>query len=1090
MSVFDEAVTAQRRAAQPDRSAWVAANAGSGKTRVLTDRVARLLLRGVRPERILCLTFTKAAASEMQNRLYARLGSWAMLDERALRTELATLGEDLGTVDLAAARTLFASAIETPGGLKIQTIHSFCDRVLKQFPLEAGVPAKFDTLDERAAAMLHEEVLNEMLSDEAGTHALQALLMETRADDLSGLIGPLLNAFDNKRPSGVDQPPPVTVPHVLNQNDRSILARIGHVLPTGGATDQRAIPVLENLLSAEAPLEQLTYAASLLLTKSGNAPFSPNGFPTKAVKDASDIDLHALADLKLRVVEARDRYAEQLTERRKHILGHFADLFLARLADAKSQRGVLEFSDLISKTRSLLTQGQMAQWVLFKLDGGIDHILVDEAQDTSPDQWAIIEALTEDFMAGGDTQAERSLFVVGDEKQSIYSFQGASPTAFADMKSTFAQKLAAIDRPLFEQGLNFSFRSAGSILNLVDTVFNVNENKQFTPTEHIAVASDKPGRVVLWPYLEAEDDGKEPAWFEPVDMPTPGDPKKRLAMEIASEVARITDGSTVLATGQHARAVQPGDILILVRGRDRLFLDIISELTSRGVPVAGADRLKITENLAVRDVLSLLKFIALAEDDLSLAEVLRSPLCGLGEPDLFALAHNRPRSLWEALRTSDVHADVLGFLQDMRNRADFDRPYELIELCLSKHHGRERLLARLGPETEDALNELLAQALVFEQNTIPDLVRFIHWFESGTVEVKRDLDGTRNEVRVMTVHGAKGLEAPIVILPDTGPKKTQTQKGEIKRMPDGRLIWPAADPWKDRAHMDDLKVIKQQEEQERQRLLYVALTRAENWLIVAGAGKPLNGDANGSWYEQIDAAMTALNANLESDGRKSLSNGTWPSSSDDQSEHVTIPAKLPDFVFHRPKAAAAQPTVLNPSKVNGPKTLSGGAEKAEALETGTLLHLLLEHLPQAPETEWENLAHALIPDAAKRKHLSSKARSLFEMPSITARFSGALHEVPFVATVSEQKIEGIFDLLKVTDETIEITDFKSNQIVPKTAQEIPTGLLTQMALYMSAGQQIFPDRTVQVAILWTETGELMEIPTSLLTAALRNISDA
>jgi len=1090
----DEATVKQMRAATPGQSAWVAANAGSGKTRVLTDRVARLLLRGTPPERILCLTFTKAAAAEMQNRLYKRLGEWAMMREEQLIEALSELGEDTAAIDLPSARTLFASAIETPGGLKIQTIHAFCDRLLKQFPLEAGVPAQFETRDDRAAIELHEDVMNAIARDPMCEPALRGFLADVLREDLSPILTPIVENPSAARALGNGPKPEIPPEFELLESELGMLKKLRPFLLEGSQKDQEMVPKLDELLCSQDETKKLELAIELFLTKEGSStPFGPKPYPpTKDTLKVAGIDESQIDDLKNKVFVSRDLLASYLDGLRERSIGMFANLFLDRLDQIKAERGVLEFSDLIARAKALLTRSDMAQWVLYKLDGGIDHILVDEAQDTSQDQWDIIEALTEDFMSGADSDIDRSLFVVGDAKQSIYSFQGASPTAFKQMKGRFQDKLETVGTPLFEQGLLHSFRSSRAVLNLVDTVFGGQAGGQFSEDiEHIPWDSRKPGVVELWPYKTEDDHSAEPPWFEPLDMPAPSDPRLALSSEIADRVKALTSGGTLITVGKDTRPARPGDILILVQRRRLIFSAILSELKARGIPVAGADRLRISEELGVQDILSLLRFVNLPEDDLSLAEVLRSPLCGLSEADLFALAHGRKGSLWQVLRTSEAHPETRAFLQDMRDKADFMRPYELIETCLTTHHGRERMLARLGHEVEDALNELLAQALVFEQNAVPDLASFLHWFEGGDVEIKRDLDSDRDEVRIMTIHGAKGLEAPIVILPETGPRKATSAQEDLRKLEDGSLIWPNAHPYRHRPHLDALAHLAARAAEEDKRLLYVALTRAESWLIIAGAGRALSEKSKSPcWYQIMSDALDALGALAGPDGVRRFETGDWPIRAEAKDRLSRTPAKLPEHILGpAPKPSPAIPH-LTPSDVPGAKSMPGTSEDADAMMRGTVLHKLLEILSGCDPTDRPAVGAAITDDHPEGPSLIANAIDLLDQANLQERFENALHEVPFTVEVKGKMLEGIFDLIRITSNRIEITDFKSKALVPDEAAQIPEGIINQMALYREAARMLYPQHKIDCAILWTETGTLMTIPDGILTAALGNISVA
>ena len=739
----DEATEAQVTAARPDTSTWLSANAGSGKTRVLTDRVARLLLDGVMPEHILCLTYTKAAATEMQNRLFRRLGDWAMKDDDALRDELRQLGLDgpLPPERLAGARTLFARAIETPGGLRIQTIHSFCASLLRRFPLEAGVSPQFHEMEDRAAELLRAEILDRM-SEGPQAH-LVAGLAPWMPEDYSALMADLCrnkDAFVPARSSAdlralYGVPPDASEETVLRDvflgSEDTLVAQLLPLLQAGKSTDKGAAAKLAAYTGRN--LESLMALEATVLTQKGTR---SSRFPTKDVKTALGPALDELDQLATRVEDARSTRLALAALKREEALHRFAAAFLPAYEVEKQRRGWLDFDDLVTRARDLLSDERVAEWVLYRLDGGIDHILVDEAQDTSPVQWQVIERLAQEFTSGEGARAEvrRTIFVVGDKKQSIYSFQGADPREFDRMCDEFAERLQRTEAPLSRMMLEYSFRSAEPILRLVDNTFESREEAGFSEDQkHRAFKSAMPGRVDLWPAIEPakpeKDDGD---WFEPVDRV--GETHHRVIL--ANRIARFisdTIGTPLPQEVGHsgtyrARPIHAGDFLILVRGRGQLFSEIIRACKQLDLPIAGADRLKVMSELAVRDIGALLAFLSTPEDDLSLATALRSPLFGLSEQQLFTLSHHRKGHLWPELRRNrDAYPATMTMLDDLRSQTDFLRPFDLIERILTRHKGRARLLGRLGQEAEDGINALLSQALAYEQTEVPSLTGFLEW---------------------------------------------------------------------------------------------------------------------------------------------------------------------------------------------------------------------------------------------------------------------------------------------------------------------------------------------------------------------------
>ncbi len=1113
MSARNEATERQVQAARPDASTWLAANAGSGKTRVLTDRVARLLLSGVQPQHILCLTYTKAAASEMQNRLFKRLGEWAMLDDARLMTQLTDLGvQDLLSTDrLARARTLFARAIETPGGLKIQTIHSFCAALLRRFPLEAGVSPQFAEMEDRAAALLREEIVEDF-ADGPQAHLIEdtaRFITDTGFDKLTAAITQNRNRFAHPMrrpelldlfglPDGFDED--ALLGQVFLGGEIDLLQSILPSLIESGGNNAKAAAKLS--VVKQVGLDSLPVLESVFLYgKSAKEPFAAKtgNFPTKALREGALAEqMPRLEDFMLRVEAAREQRLALSAARKTLVLHKFAAAFLPEYERRKQVRGWLDFDDLILRARQVLNDPAVAAWVLYRLDGGIDHILVDEAQDTSPDQWDVVEKLAQEFTSGEGARSgvERTIFVVGDKKQSIYSFQGADPQAFDRMQAEFGQKLQESGSKLWDSTLEYSFRSSSAILSLVDILFeNRTEAGFHKDAQHRAFKADLPGRVDLWPVIEKVEDQEDADWTDPVDRPGAQHHTVLLAEKVANEIKAMLDrGETIPDDGETPgtfvrRKVQPGDFLILVQRRSDLFAEIIRACKALSLPIAGADRLKVGAELAVKDLAALLSFLATPEDSLSLATVLKSPLFGWTEQQLFDLAHRREdRFLWAALRQrAEEFPETLAILNDLRGQTDFLRPYDLIERILTRHDGRRKLLGRLGAEAEDGINALLSQALAYERTDIPSLTGFLVWMQTDDLEIKRQMSGVGNMIRVMTVHGSKGLEAPIVILPDTG-KRQAPRDAEI--MVAGETpLWKVPADASPRLVAQARDAAREKEENERLRLLYVALTRAEKWLIVAAAGDV--GKDGSSWYQMVEDAMERAGATELPDMQiRRLAHGDWgalplTSRVDRPKPTETLPA-----AFLHPAPEPEPPTeTLSPSDLGGAKALPGdaGQDEEAAKLRGTRLHLLLEHLPTARAEKWPDLGTRLLPDMHEtdRAELLQEVSGVLQTEALAPVFAqGSLAEVPISADLHGRRLHGVIDRLIVSETEVQAIDFKSNATVPDMPESCPIGLLRQMGAYAHALSQIYPGRQIRTAILWTRTAHLMWLPHDLVTDAL------
>ncbi|MBX6322293.1 MAG: double-strand break repair helicase AddA, partial [Rhodospirillaceae bacterium] len=903
---------AHRPPTDPAASLWVAASAGTGKTTVLTSRVLRLMLEGTPPGRILCITFTKAAAAVMANRITDTLRAWATMEEAALGPALRELlgGRWPSEEQTALARRLFAKVLDVPGGMKIQTIHAFCQSLLRRFPIEAGVAPHFEVLDERSSAELLEATRQAVLRQaraEGGERLTAALGVAARhvgEGEFEELIGQLVGKRSRieaalaahggtagviaalRRRLGLSASD--TPQSLLEEGcrdaalDAAALRRAAAALARCDGNDGRCGARLARWLAApvDRRIQWLDNYRGIFF-KNGGEP--RQRLATKAFA-AAHPDLAA-------ALEAEGRRLGALQERCKaatvveatEALLTLGEAVLAGYRAEKAARSQLDFEDLIRITRDLLHRPGVAEWVLFKLDGGIDHILVDEAQDTNLDQWAVIEPLAAEFFAGaGARPTERTVFAVGDTKQSIFRFQGADPAAFHVMRDRFRDRVVGAGRVWDEVPLERSFRSAPPVLEAVDAVFARPEAAAGLgsegPIRHVAEREGDAGLVELWPLAEPRELPEPSPWEPPVERQSGDSPRSRLALLIARRIARMIADREPLAS--QGRPVRPGDIMVLVRRRNAFVDELVRALKQNAVPVAGVDRMLLTDQIAVMDLMALGRFLLLPEDDLTLATVLRSPLVDLDEEALFALAYRREGRLWHALRARAAErpdfARAHDYLAGLLALADTLPVYELYAHALGALRGREAMLRRLGPEAADPIDEFMSLALAFQRSHAPSLQRFLHWVETRAVEVKRELDQGRpagdGQVRIMTVHGAKGLEAPIVFLPDT----CEVPRHAL------RLLWhdagdgaPALPLWQPRMEHDCAltwaarEAERQAEMEEYRRLLYVAMTRARDRLYVCGyrgRGR-LRED---SWYALVEAGLAGLGETFAFDSRPEL----------------------------------------------------------------------------------------------------------------------------------------------------------------------------------------------------------------------------
>lgn len=1107
---------AQIAAADPAVSAWVGANAGSGKTRVLTQRVARLLLAGAAPARILCLTYTKAAAAEMQSRLFATLGDWAMAPDTWLAEQLGALAGQPPVTDpaqLAAARRLFARALETPGGLKIQTIHAFCDALLRRFPLEAGVSPRFAVLGDRDIAQLRARLRLDLAARaESGADPafdqLAEVLNEDAIDQVTAAAFRLRQAFPGD-PVGprlvahfgpvAGQTPDQMAREALARFDWDRMAPLIASLAAGGVGDRKLAEALVLARQHGDPVASLHRMITALLTKEQQP---RKNLPTKAVVAANPNAATWVAKLQERATLWSDQFAAIRSAGRAARLDGFATAALGGYAAAKRARALLDFDDLVAGAGQLLTGSDMAQWVLWKLDQGLDHILVDEAQDTAPAQWAVIEAIAREFHAGeGARDTHRTLFVVGDEKQSIYSFQGAEPRAFGRTRDALAARLDALGQRLERPDLITSFRSAPGILAFVDAVFDGPAALGLTvagdPVRHVAHRAGDGARVDLWAVVPGESADPDPDWgraMRPVDAASPGAAKDRLARLLAVEIARmIAQDHRPSRGGQPGARVRPGDILVLVTKRDALARGLIRQLKAQGVPVAGADRLTLAQEIAVQDLIALMTVAICPGDDLSLAALLRSPLCAVDEAGLFDLAQGRSGSLWGAVQARG--GPDAAMLADMAAQADYLRPYEFLERALIRHDARRRLIARLGVEAEDAIDELLAEALRFEAGETPSLAGFIAWIGTGDIQVKREMEAGGDAVRVMTIHGAKGLEAPIVILPDTMGTRAGGPQG-LGPVPVGGGNLPPLVLWPGRREDDDRLTARERDEaetraqDERRRLFYVALTRAEDWLILCGAGDPAK--TVGTWYGLAAAAMDRLGAEPlpgpAGELRRLASGPDLPPGPDSAAAPLVVAPTLPPWACPAPPEARV--VIATPSRLGAHDAGSGlGLGRGQAMLRGTAVHLILERLGGAARDSGRAAAllAAQLPelDAALAAEAMAEALAVLAAPWAAPLFGpDSLAEVEVVLNLPGfGAMTGRIDRLVPQARGPLILDFKTDAIPAATPDQVPPAYLAQLGAYC-AGLAGLGLGTPQAAIIWTRGPVLMPLPPAALAAAL------
>ncbi|KEO91219.1 ATP-dependent exonuclease [Erythrobacter longus] len=1145
----------QLGAANPRDNVWLSASAGTGKTQVLSARVLRMLLTpGVDPSQILCLTFTKAGAAEMATRINSVLARWVRLDAGTLGKELKYLGAPIDPDTQAHARTLFASVLDCPGGgLRIDTIHAFSQWLLANFPEEAKLTPGARPMEDRERELLAREVLAQMLSegDEEFAAAVANFSKLKEPDSLRQWLMRCAKSADMWEGQGAWQSPmDARVRSVLGIPvdagdewvyeglgpdrfpDDHVLRMIGPLQEWGTKTADKCIPFMQEWLGLGHEERIGAYS----------------GFRGKLLRADGEpaLNLKKPRETYPGFVEGQDLVSQaiKMVEERRALLNLATFLtsafemgrkFALRWEKAKEREGYLDFDDLIRRAAQLLGNTDASAWIRYKLDRSFDHILIDEAQDTNESQWDIVFALIDDFFSGEGARGDkiRTIFTVGDYKQAIFGFQGTSPENFEAAKLKVKARIDAAKANAHELrderllptwndlDLGRSFRTALPVLDFVNQTMDAIGHAEFglTKPSEPHEGDDRAGLVTLWEPVrggeeEAGHEDRKQDWLPAHDT--------QMAENIAEQVRRWVSGEEPFVlekdyerTGKRRHA-QAGDVMVLVRKRKDLARQIVAKLHSKGVAVAGVDRLRLGEPLAVKDLMAALRFASQPLDDLSLANVLVSPLIGWTQEELLEYVPRAPKKrLWDHLRVHEAPRvlETAEKLKALLARADFETPQDLLSWLLTgPWAARRKLVARLGREANDPIDELINSAFAYQAAHTPSLAGFIEWFDAGTTDLKRDADDAGGQVRVMTVHGSKGLQAPIVILADaTGDPDT---KGDLE-LRDDRLGDQAQD-----ARKVPLPSLKKEEQvgpveiasdaskaaamQEHWRLLYVAMTRAEEALFIGGSlGKQRaqKGPHEDSWYARLEPlfddgptdADEIWGTRREFGNRADNQDISLDSPGHDEGD--ALPRWLTNPVGEEPKP----PRPLAPSSAGeeqGADPPLAPEIAKDAARRGTLIHALLERLPDvAPDDRREAAKRWLSRrapdlDETTRGEMLESALSVLKEPDFAEIFSDkALAEVPLTAQVGGVVIAGTADRLLVTSDSVTVVDFKTSRRPPTDPDHIPRGTIKQMAAYASALEVIYPGREIRAAVLYTHAPQLFEIERAKLDEHKRSLGD-
>ncbi len=1133
---FPKINSLQQKAADPTTSAWVEASAGTGKTKVLVDRILRLLIHGNQAPNILCLTFTRSAAAEMEERLMQRLLSWSTMPEKVLRRDLESLTARAATPHLlGAAQSLYERTINTDFQPKFHTIHSFCEMLLRRFPQEAGVDSNFTILDEQSAKVLLRTASNTILQQLQGPESnksrkdISCISQYVSSDNFSGLLDLLISdrwrlekflrgndaikiscvIADMLNLSSEASPDLLVDAACANTSiDEEDWRSSSRSLQAGSKTDQKRAQIINEWISAS------PHARRELFEEYCTAFLTRDQLPIKHLVSARTLAkrpdvLQALRIEQSRILAFTNKIKRAKIVRSTSALLNLTKKILQQFSQEKAKQNCLDYDDLIIKSRVVLTTADMSSWVLYKVDRSIDHLLIDEAQDTSIDQWEIIRALTSEFFVGeGAEQHPRTIFAVGDYKQSIYSFQRANPESFNKMRDYFRGRAKNASAPWADIDLQVSFRSTSPILESVDLIFEQafatpgeSSNEKPLPLKHFCWRDQAPGLVELWPIIRPIKELKPTTRPLPTHVSAERSSRTTLAQLVANKI------NAILLTGNCSQSdnFQPEDIMVLVRRRGPFVFDLLKALKNLKIPVAGIDRMALTDNIAVMDLISLGHFLLNPNDDLSLAEVLKSPLCNLDDKDLFDLAHNRDGSIWDSLRNSVVSNSPFqeaGFLlEDLLEKAQYFTPSELYADILLTRDYKKYFTSRIGVECIDPMNEFLNKSIEYEANNSSSLEGFIHWFENSDITSTREpTQNSNNAVKILTVHGAKGLESPIVFLPDTVQKSRANNP----------IFWPHEAPlpvWVPNATLHDpmtrewVLERKRREAEEYNRLLYVAMTRAKDQLYICGWSETSN-VAPDCWHSTVGQTLKKVGKETgeripTSEVENRISNILRLVNFKSAKKNLSRPQ--PSF----PETTPLPPWINSSLKRHGqqfiyqdtPILRTSRSFLGTECPTEELIAQLVNSLFHIAESEREQAANKFISRLSHKygtnllNIVKGWALKILGIEDLSFLFQDNTRGcLPISGPIKYRERTSLFhetiDRLVDSGDTLLLVNFLVGNNSSANSPSSPNTFLRKIAVRASLAKLVFPQKDITSAILWVDEQKLQHLSEDMLKKCL------
>ena len=1047
-------------ASDPENSVFVSASAGTGKTKVLTDRFLRLMLSGVKPTNILCITFTKAAANEMLERIKKRLQKWTLIDDNTLEEDLYILIKSTVTKEhITIAKSLYNTFLYDIERIKITTIHAFCMMVLKKFPETYSEKHEiittfkqqvlFDRVSKKIFSAQNEAIIQDSI-DLLGKHFEHNSIIER----IKSVIYSKTNFFNylEQFDSIVSLIKDIYLEHnalfgqCYTQLLKSFIQKINLKKDSVDCilnANEKIGFKLCHWLNKDEPFKISNFLEyiHIFLKEDGNR---KTRLVKKAFTEARPSIYKMLLEEQDNVYNFFIQYKNQLTAQINQSFIILINYFLTIYSKYKTNQKYLEYDDIILNTIELLNNSENAQSVLYDIDITIDHILIDEAQDTNQLQWRLIQAVSNDFFSGNSTEKQKTIFIVGDYKQSIYGFQGATPSIFENIKTQYKQQVLNSGNNWQEIDMQTSFRTTQPVLDLVNQTFSKKKDSLLkglaqTPfnIEHKAFRAGD-GYATNLPITKRNKDKKNNTkWAIPKTDQSSQCIESETAIGIINKVEELINSNKNLHG--HDKQITPGSIMILVRKRSKVMYKIISECKKRNIPIENKDKLFANDNLIIQDILSLLKFILLPNDDLNLAGLLKTPIIGINEGELFQLAYNRQgTSLWQHIQQSKpAFHDYLLSLVDFYQH---NTVYDLILKVMYQDNKIKEFSKRLGNEAADVICSFIEYITNFETTT-PNftLQKFIYELECSNVQLQSS-NNNSDSIKIMTIHGSKGLQSPIVFLADSASSEQSPNESIFYH--NNKIYFSNS------RHLNSLtleevkKEAKELDKSENLRLLYVAMTRAEDELYLCGWE---NNKLDKSWYAIIESILD----NQEEPIRKNAINTQRPSQSQD------------NLTIKQISKYSKEQNIIPATTLNSDN---------ESMNRGTIIHKLLHELPLIKKDQWNEYIKNSY-NEADDTFIQQITKTLNDYKYIF--FGNNIYsELAMIGQINGKIKSIVVDKMIISDKQIQIIDFKTDELIP---DNIPGSYIKQLTSYKQLVSKRYQKKIISCGILWTSNQKLQFI---------------